>query len=237
MKRRLHVAVHFAQSLDGRIAVTGHRTHLSSPEGVALAHRKRAEHDAVLVGSRTVRIDDPRLTVRACAGRDPLRVVLASTLDVRTDARILAPGAGVLVIGAEGRSTRRDIDALAAVGADVRLVPAGEDGLVSLPHALGALKDIGVRRLLVEGGSRILTAFLRSRLVDRVSIEITARWLGPQGLTAIDARGQPDHGPSLRLVDTHVVSVAGGFVISGSLACDEEAEEPRSGPRLAGAVR
>jgi riboflavin-specific deaminase-like protein len=234
--RRPNVALHFAQSLDGRIAVTGHRTQLSSPEGVALAHRKRAEHDAVLVGSRTVRIDDPRLTVRACPGRNPLRVVLASTLDVRTDAQTLASDAKVLVIGVDGRSTRRNIDALAAAGADVRLVPAGEDSLVSLPHALGVLSDIGVRRLLVEGGSRVLTAFVRSRLVDQVSIEIAARWLGPQGLTAIDVHGQPDHGPSLCLVDTHVVSVAGGFVISGSLAHGEEAEAPRSGRRLAGAI-
>jgi riboflavin-specific deaminase-like protein len=235
--RRPDVTIHFAQSLDGRIAVMGRRTHLSSPEGVALAHRKRAEHDAVLVGSRTVRIDDPRLTVRVCPGRNPLRVVLASSLSVPTDARIFDSDAGVVVIGAEGRATRRDIDALAAVGAEYRLVPAGEDGLVSLAHALEVLSDLGVRRLLVEGGARVLTAFVRSRLADRVSIEIAARWLGPQGLTAIDTQGKFDHGPSIRLVDTQVDSIAGGFVISGRLARDAEVEAPRSGPRLAGALR
>ncbi|MBV9946398.1 MAG: dihydrofolate reductase family protein, partial [Myxococcales bacterium] len=55
---RPRVTLHFAQSLDGRIALAGERTPLSSKAGFAMAHRARAEHDAVLVGRATVRVDD-----------------------------------------------------------------------------------------------------------------------------------------------------------------------------------
>src|SRR5687767_2923463 len=95
------VTVHVAQSLDGRLAIEGMATPLSSPEGRRAAHVARAEHDAVLVGIDTVRIDDPRLTVRDVEGSDPLRVVLASRLDVPLGAKVLDPKGRALVIGAK----------------------------------------------------------------------------------------------------------------------------------------
>ena len=59
-----YVTVHLAQSLDGRVALDGVLTLLSTREGRTCAHAARAAHDAVLVGASTVRIDNPRLTVR-----------------------------------------------------------------------------------------------------------------------------------------------------------------------------
>jgi riboflavin-specific deaminase-like protein len=218
LTQSLQVTAHFAQSLDGRIAVRGNTTLLSSPEGVLLAHRARAEHDAVLVGSETVRIDDPRLTVRAYQGPNPKRVVLASTLDVPTHARIFAAGPGTLVIGAAGRASPVAAARLRSVGAEVRLVAASPDGLVSLPEALETLLDLGVRRVLVEGGARVLTAFLRARLVERVSIEIAPRWLGMEGLTAIGDLGAATDAEPFGLEDTQLAAVGSGFLITGRLS-------------------
>jgi len=181
------VTLHFAQSLDARIALPGRRVHLSSSEGIALAHRARAESDAVLVGSRTVHVDDPRLTVRACEGRDPRRVVLASGLDLPTSARIFEPGPGLLVLGAEGRATPAAVRRLVDAGAEVRVVEASADGLVSLSAALRVIGAWGVARLLVEGGARVLTAFVRERLASLATIEIAPRWLGEPGLVALGA--------------------------------------------------
>jgi 5-amino-6-(5-phosphoribosylamino)uracil reductase/diaminohydroxyphosphoribosylaminopyrimidine deaminase/5-amino-6-(5-phosphoribosylamino)uracil reductase len=229
----LRVTAHFAQSLDGRIAVRGNTTLLSSPEGVLVAHRARAEHDAVLVGSETVRIDDPLLTVRACQGPNPKRVVLASTLDVPTRARIFAAGPGTLVIGAAGRASPIAAARLRSAGAEVRLVAARPDGLVSLPEALEALLDVGVRRLLVEGGARVLTAFLRARLIERVSIEIAPRWLGTEGLTAIGDLGATTDTEPFGLEDAQLVPVGRGFVITGRLSRTAEADVSRSSRLIA----
>src|SRR5260370_23509023 len=126
---RPRVTVHFAQSLDGRIGPPGARTLLSGPEGIELAHRTRAEHDAVLVGSNTVRVDDPQLTVRACPGPQPRRIVLASTLDISPRARMLERGPGVLAIGVVGRATQEPRERLKPPGPQGRLVTAARQRL------------------------------------------------------------------------------------------------------------
>jgi riboflavin-specific deaminase-like protein len=216
---RPRVTLHFAQSLDGRIAIGGTRAFLSSRDGMALAHRARAEADAVLVGSETVKIDDPQLTVRACAGPQPRRVVLASTLDIRESARVLArTGPGLLVIGVEGRATPEARDRLASLGAETCLVPPGPDGLVSLAAAVAQLHARGIARLLVEGGARVLTAFLRARLADEVTIEIAPSWLGASALAAIGSLGgaAADRGPSL--TDMRVDRLGTNIVVRGRVA-------------------
>jgi diaminohydroxyphosphoribosylaminopyrimidine deaminase/5-amino-6-(5-phosphoribosylamino)uracil reductase len=74
---RPHVVLKLAASLDGRTAAPdGTSRWITGDAARADAHRLRAESDAVLVGAGTVRADDPALTVRHVAGRDPLRVVL-----------------------------------------------------------------------------------------------------------------------------------------------------------------
>lgn len=164
--------MHVATSIDGRIARRGQTTPLSSDEGRRSAHRARAENDAVLVGSATVRIDDPLLTVREVEGRNPLRVVLASGLDVAPSARVFEDKSA-LVLGVVGASNP-------ALPAQIALLP-GESGMVALGPALELLAARGVERLLVEGGSRVLTSFFRGGFVDRLEVEVAATLLGDPG--------------------------------------------------------
>lgn len=213
---RPRITLHFAQSLDGRIALAGARALLSSPEGVELAHRARAEHDAVLVGSATVKVDDPQLTVRACHGGQPRRVVLASGLDVPTSARVFAPGASLLVFGASGASPQAR-DRLVAAGAEVITVPKGHDGLVSLPAAMAELRERGIARLLVEGGARVLTSFLREQLADEATIEIAPRFLGAPGVHAVGPIDTAGRGDGVSLSDVHVGRAGASVVVRGRL--------------------
>lgn len=186
---RLFVTVHMAQSLDGRVAIDGNATRLSTVEGRTRAHLERAAHDAVLVGASTVRIDNPRLTVRDVPGANPLRVVLANTLSLPRAAHVLANDGRALVIGAEGRADDKERAALHAAGVAVAITPQDGDGRVSIEGALAVLAERGVKRLLVEGGSKVVTSFLRSRRVDHLSIEIAMRLLGAPGTPMLGALG------------------------------------------------
>lgn len=215
---RPRVTLHFAQSLDGRISWPGCRALLSSHEGVELAHRARAENDAVLVGRRTVQVDDPQLTVRACMGQDPRRVILASSLDVPLTARALERGPGVLIIGVRGRATEERRASLVALGAEVRLVAAGQDGLVSLTEALAIIHSWGVQRLLVEGGARVLTAFLRGRLADDATVEVAPRFFGSPAVPALGAMGVDAADHAVGFLDARVDRLGPNVVIRGRLA-------------------
>jgi riboflavin-specific deaminase-like protein len=194
-----YVTVHLAQSLDGRVALDGVLTLLSTREGRTCAHAARAAHDAVLVGASTVRIDNPRLTVRDATGKDPLRVVLASTFALPRGAHVLARDGRALVIGAEGRVLEEERNALVAEGVEIAIAPSDPDGRVAIDGALSLLAARGVERLLVEGGSKVVTSFLRARRVDRMCIEISMRLLGAPGTSMLGALavGSLEQAPTL----------------------------------------
>lgn len=220
-KPRPIVTIHLAQTLDGRIAGRASRVRLSTREGFELAHRARAAHDAVLVGAQTVVIDDPLLTVRLCEGRQPLRVALASALAIPEGARLLDGGAplggSVLIIGAEGRATEEGRARLVARGAEVCVVAATDRGWVSLPHALAALHTRGIRRLLVEGGARVLTSFLHDRLVDFAEIEIAPRIFGDSALAAFGALRDAAPGAAISLRQLTVDRLGENILLRGAL--------------------
>lgn len=214
--QRPHVTVHVAQSLDGRLAFAGATTSLSTAEGRRAAHVERAAHDAVLVGAATVRIDDPRLTVRHAPGEDPMRVVLASALDVPRGARFLASGR-VLVVGAEGRAEPSHRSWLASRGVDAEVVGANDEGLVDLREALDVLAARGVRRLLVEGGGRVVTSFLRARLVDRLHVEIAMRILGAKGTPTVGVLGVGALGETPALANVSIERCGDNLLVRGDV--------------------
>jgi len=166
-------------SLDGRIASdSGESRGLGGEEELRLAHRLRAEHDAVLVGIDTVVQDDPLLTVRHTRGRSPWRIVLDSRLRISDQARLLTSvEASPLILATISDDAKRRA-ALEARGARVWTFEPAEDGCVPLVPLLRRIADEGRYALLVEGGRKVHTAFLRAGLADRVAIGIAPLLLG-----------------------------------------------------------
>ncbi|MCA1844782.1 MAG: GTP cyclohydrolase II [Actinobacteria bacterium] len=202
---RPHVVVKYAQTLDGRIATaTGDARWISGEPERALSHGLRAACDAVLVGVGTVLVDDPQLTVRMVSGASPLRVVLDTTLSTPPDARVLSEDAGTVILTTD-RSPAPRRRALRSHGVTVRVVPSGPQG-VSLAAGLAVLKDMGVRTLLVEGGSRVITSLLGAAAVDRLLVAIAPIVMGA-GTDAVGPLGVSRVADGLRLANrsAHVV--------------------------------
>ncbi|HSZ80926.1 MAG TPA: bifunctional diaminohydroxyphosphoribosylaminopyrimidine deaminase/5-amino-6-(5-phosphoribosylamino)uracil reductase RibD [Polyangia bacterium] len=184
-ERRPLVTLKAAASLDGFIApakIARPRKRrapvwITGPEARRVAHELRAAHDAVLVGSGTVLVDDPHLTVRlpdaTCA---PTRVVLDGRLRTPTKAHVLAGGAPTLIFTRRGASPAR-VRALRAAGAEVVELAAAR-GHLPIAAVLRALAARDIQSVLVEGGAAVHGAFIAAGLVDDVALFIAPRLLG-----------------------------------------------------------
>ena len=212
---RPYVVVKYAQTLDGRIATsTGDARWISGVEERRTSHALRAACDAVLVGIGTVMRDDPQLTVRMVPGASPIRVVLDSNLKIADDACVLTDDAATTVLTTSASSRERRVD-LRRRGISVTVVPGGPHGL-DLEAAMNALFRDGIRSVLVEGGSRVITSFLSSRLVDRLVVGISPRVLG-SGTEAVRDLGITEVARSIRLERRVVHAVGQDVLVAGDI--------------------
>ena len=177
---RPRVTLTYAQSLDGSIAArSGAPLSLSGAESLQYTHQLRAEHDAILVGIGTVLSDDPRLAVRLAAGSSPRPIILDSGLRCPPTARCLEASRRPIIATTDRASAIRRLE-LEAQGVTVLSIPIGHDNASYLDLAvlLNRLSAESVHSVMVEGGARVITNFLRVRLVDQLIITIAPVFVG-----------------------------------------------------------
>lgn len=214
---RPRVLVHYAQTLDGRIATrSGSSRWISGPAALCFAHELRAAHDAVLVGRGTVRRDDPRLTVRYADGPDPLKVLLDSRLRTPLSAALLRETPGRVLVLTTPAAAPDAVARLTRAGARVLVAPPGDDGRVDLAAGLRLLADQGVRSVMVEGGSRVITALLRRGLVDQLVLCIAPLVLG-RGVEGVGDLGVARLSDALGLEHVCVAQLGRDLIVSGAL--------------------
>jgi diaminohydroxyphosphoribosylaminopyrimidine deaminase/5-amino-6-(5-phosphoribosylamino)uracil reductase len=183
---RPFVALKLATSLDGRIAdASGHSRWISGPIAREYVHWLRAGFDAIGVGGRTARLDDPQLTPRGSVTPrvPPRRIVFDTGADLHPGLSVVRTAGELptlVVAGPEALPERAQ--RLEAAG--VRVLQA-----VSLDEALRLLRSEGIGSLLVEGGGRLAGSLLGMGLVDRYYWVQSPLWLGERGIPA--TAGQP----------------------------------------------
>jgi diaminohydroxyphosphoribosylaminopyrimidine deaminase/5-amino-6-(5-phosphoribosylamino)uracil reductase len=183
------VTLKLATSLDGRIATrAGASRWITGEEARQRAHRLRATHDAVMIGSGTALADDPELTCRlpGLEERSPVRIVLDGRLRLPASSRLARTAREVptwVITRAEVEAKRRA--ALERCGVQVLSVETAPGEQIDLGLALAALAGRGLTRILAEGGSELAAALLRARLVDRLVWFQAPLLIGGDGLPAI----------------------------------------------------
>jgi len=169
------VVAHLGQSLDGRIATeSGHSRYVGGATGILHLHRLRALVDAVIVGAGTVFHDDPRLTVRECAGRTRLRVVIDTGRRLGADYRVFADGEAptVLICAADSMNGHDRLGRAEILG-----IPRRGDWLDS-GAMIAALAARGVRSALVEGGGVTVSRFLRAGVLNSLQVTVSPVIIG-----------------------------------------------------------
>ena len=181
---RPYVIVSAAMSIDGYLdTASPPRLALSNEADFDRVDEVRAHSDAILVGARTVRLDNPRLLVRSeerrsrreADGRSPSpwKVTVTATGDLDPQSAFFSSGDAKKLVYCPRpavRGIRNRLGGLATV------VGLGEE--VIMADLVSELNDRGVRTLLVEGGGTTITQFLASDLVDELQLAIAPFFVG-----------------------------------------------------------
>jgi diaminohydroxyphosphoribosylaminopyrimidine deaminase/5-amino-6-(5-phosphoribosylamino)uracil reductase len=186
---RPFVTLKAATSLDGRIAeAPGRRTALTSLPALRHAHCVRAQVDAVAVGSGTVLVDDPLLTVREVYRERPLtRVVFDRRLRVTPAARLFAtPAQGPVVVLTSTAALHAAPERAAALReAGATVIGVGHD---TVGAGLDVLASLGIQSVVLEGGAELHAAAWDEGVVDAVQLYVAPVTLGPEGIPLLDGR-------------------------------------------------
>lgn len=189
---RPKIYLKIAQSLDGRInAKPGIETPITGKKAQALTHQLRSRVDAVMVGGRTLRIDDPDLTPRLnpqATGPGPEAVVLSRKGPFPAESKLFDPErkAKTVVLAETWPGVPDWVEKWEARG----------DAKATLEAILACFRDRGYHSVLIEGGREVWSLFLNAGLWDRLYI-ITAPVVFPEG-ERWDVSLSKDWGKSLK---------------------------------------
>lgn len=153
-----YVTMKIAQSIDGRSALaSGESKWITGEASRKRVHKLRSEYDAVLVGSGTVKADDPELTVRLVEGRNPIRIVLDREGRLESSHRIFDDQARCIRAVMTGRKTREgDLE-----------VEVEKDRLI-LSDLMKKLHELGISSVLIEAGPRLAASVIREDIADEL---------------------------------------------------------------------
>lgn len=177
-----YVTLKAAQTLDGMIAdKNNHSEWISCGEARKHVHWLRARYDAVLIGSETARLDNPKLTVRMVEGRNPFRVVLDSNLKLKSELNLFKNNSDnktIVVTSEKNKSRLKKIDQLEKLGVKVLFIKSDTHGRIQLKSVLKELSKQHITSVFVEGGSKIYSSFVKQNLFDDIYLFVSPKILG-----------------------------------------------------------
>ncbi|MEM3451462.1 MAG: 2,5-diamino-6-(ribosylamino)-4(3H)-pyrimidinone 5'-phosphate reductase, partial [Nitrososphaerales archaeon] len=162
-------------------------------------HKLRASVDAIMVGINTVLIDDPSLKVKYCQGKNPIRIVVDSKARTPITSRILDKDTPTFIAVTEKAPIDR-INKLKEAGANIIFCGKGEE--VDLVMLFKILKDMGINKVLVEGGGNINWSVISQGLFDELQVTIGPFIVGGKdAITLVEGDGfeRMDEGIRVRL--------------------------------------
>ena len=167
---------------------------ISSKRDKERVDKLRAESDAVMVGGRTLLDENPKLTVKSAELRaerearglmpNPVKVGIVSIADLEPASDFLTTGPARIVIFTAQKTSNKQLEFLRGRGVEVF---AHDTDRVDLPQALHTLKNIGIKRLMVEGGATLNFELLRLGLVDEVTAYVAPMVFGGESAPAMAA--------------------------------------------------
>ncbi|MGB7069141.1 MAG: bifunctional diaminohydroxyphosphoribosylaminopyrimidine deaminase/5-amino-6-(5-phosphoribosylamino)uracil reductase RibD [Pyrinomonadaceae bacterium] len=211
---RPFVHLKLAVSLDGRISLNKSvSTALSGDGALKRVHEIRHDHDAILVGSNTVLVDDPNLTDRSGKPRrrELARVVLDNRLQIPVNSRLVRSATETPTIVFSNSTDEAKLESLLRNGVSVPQIDARD-----LNAVLAYLRERDIQSILVEGGSEVAGAFCDAGIVDKITFMMAPIIIGGRDAPpAIGGTGAVKISDVIQLKELTVVNYGGDIEITG----------------------
>ncbi len=166
-KKRPYIILKWAQTLDGFIDITRTKNNLSHPRWItndisrSLVHKWRAEEAAIMVGTNTAEKDNPKLNVREWTGQNPVRVVLDRSMRLSNQLFLFDQSIPTIVFTEENVMSKRNLDYVKI---------NFEDHVIK--QILNYLYEKEILSIIIEGGQKLLTSFIKQFLWDEARVFI-----------------------------------------------------------------
>ncbi len=174
-RSRPYVILNAAMSIDGKIATREGNIGLSSKSDLLRVHKLRSSVDAIIVGKKTVEIDNPLLSVLLIKGRNPIRIVLDPKGDISKNSKLIKTAKKIPTMLIVSEEAPKKTENLSYFGVEV--IRCGKNK-INLKRLMKILWKKGIRKVLVEGGGATNWYFFYEKLVDEFSITVTPYILG-----------------------------------------------------------
>lgn len=202
-------------TLDGKIAThSSDSKWITSEEARKDVHQLRNENMAILVGVNTVIKDNPELTSRIPNGRNPIRVILDSTLKIPLDSKVLTDNLAetwIFTTEHHDKERRKKIE-------DLGITVFQTNGLrfVDPQGVVQLLGEKLVSSLLIEGGGSINASFLENKLIDKVILYLAPKLIGGQlAPTFLEGTGIDKMRDAVELSGTSFIKIGKDFKFIG----------------------
>ncbi|MFC3209725.1 bifunctional diaminohydroxyphosphoribosylaminopyrimidine deaminase/5-amino-6-(5-phosphoribosylamino)uracil reductase RibD [Planomicrobium okeanokoites] len=209
------VTLKAASTLDGKIATHSLDSKwITSEDARRDVHELRSEHMAILVGVGTVIEDDPELTARIPNGRNPIRVILDSSLRLPLDSKVAVDGAAETWIFTSRTYDRSKKEQLEHSG--IRIFETSGETRTDVNDMMRILGENGISSLFIEGGGTVNSAFLENGLIDKVVLYFAPKLVGGKNApTFLEGSGFELMKNAVDLADGEFTKIGKDFKFTG----------------------
>ena len=190
--KRPFVVYKSSMYLDGKIATsTGESQWITCEESRKDSHSLRHIYTGIMVGIGTVLADDPLLNCRMDGGKQPVRIVVDSSLRIPEESRLVQTADTYpLIVATTSKGNEAKKRSLRAYGANVWNMPSDEQGRVDLPGLMKCLGENEVDSLIIEGGGTLAEQALNVGIVDKMIVYIAPQIIGGKDAkTPVEGKG------------------------------------------------
>lgn len=212
-KDRPFVAITFSVSLDGKIAThTGDSKWITNELARKYSRNFRSKYQAIIVGINTVLKDDPHLGVRIKGKKDPIRIILDSTLKIPLTSQVLRDNNVIIAT-----TTNADKNKLKLLTEKEIQIIVFDNDQIPIPELLEELKKRKIISVYVEGGGKVLGSFIDAKLVDKVyAFHAPIIIGGEKAVSAIQGNGRSIIDNALKLNNVIVKKIGNNILTIGT---------------------